>query len=324
MVRPARPVLPLGAPRAERADAVRNRRHLLATARAMLAEQGGTEGLTMDALAERARLGKGTVFRRFGTRSGIFQALLDDDEVAFQQDVIAGPPPLGPGADPRERLIAYGRARIAFLLGHREIARAALDASCKYPWPRRPGQQKFGWYADDAEVFAWLRADAPADTPTRRCLEANKHVLCEIPLATSLADAEALTALADQRERRLMVCHTQRYFPALVEAKRLVADGQLHPHAIVSRYMFFRRSNTNWVGRTRSWTDNLIWHHGCHAVDAALWLLGADSVEVVTQVALPGSNRHRIRPRTGVSPSIRTIAPPERINSATWVARSSE
>jgi polyketide synthase 12 len=133
MVRPARPVLPLGAPRAERADAVRNRRHLLATARAMLAEQGGTEGLTMDALAERARLGKGTVFRRFGTRSGIFQALLDDDEVAFQQDVIAGPPPLGPGADPRERLIAYGRARIAFLLGHREIARAALDGTQSVP-----------------------------------------------------------------------------------------------------------------------------------------------------------------------------------------------
>jgi AcrR family transcriptional regulator len=128
-----RPVLPLGAPRAERADAVRNRRQLLATARAMLAERGGTDSLTMDDLAERAQLGKGTVFRRFGTRAGIFQALLDDDELAFQEQVMAGPPPLGPGAGPVERLIAYGRARIAFMLDHREIARAALDGSQSVP-----------------------------------------------------------------------------------------------------------------------------------------------------------------------------------------------
>jgi polyketide synthase 12 len=128
-----RPVLPLGAPRAERADAARNRRHLLATARTMLAEQGGAQCLTMDALAERAGLGKGTVFRRFATRAGIFQALLDDDEQAFQQEVLAGPPPLGPGATPLERLIAYGRARIAFILDHHEIARAALDGSQPVP-----------------------------------------------------------------------------------------------------------------------------------------------------------------------------------------------
>jgi AcrR family transcriptional regulator len=124
--------VPLGAPRAERADAVRNRRHLLATAREML-ERQGADTLTMDALAERAGLGKGTVFRRFGTRAGIFQALLDDDERAFQEQVLAGPPPLGPGAPPIDRLIAYGRARAAFLIEHREIARAALDGSQPIP-----------------------------------------------------------------------------------------------------------------------------------------------------------------------------------------------
>jgi polyketide synthase 12 len=128
-----RPVLPLAAPRAERADAARNRRHLLATAREMLAGPCGVDGLTMDGLAERAQLGKGTVFRRFGSRAGIFQALLDDDERAFQERVMAGPPPLGPGADPVERLIAYGRARIAFMLDNREIARAALDGSQSIP-----------------------------------------------------------------------------------------------------------------------------------------------------------------------------------------------
>ncbi len=128
----AGPALTLGIPPPERADAARNRRILLATARQMLAEQGADK-ITMDGLAERARLGKGTVFRRFGTRAGIFQALLDDDERGFQERVLSGPPPLGPGAAPVDRLIAYGRARIDFLAGHREVARAALDGSQPVP-----------------------------------------------------------------------------------------------------------------------------------------------------------------------------------------------
>lgn len=125
---------------------------------------------------------------------------------------------------------------------------------------------------------------------TERALRAGKHVLCEIPLATSLAETDRLSALADETGRRLMVCHTQRYNPALLEARRMIAADELHPHAIVSRYMFHRRANINWLGRRRSWTDNLIWHHGCHAVDAALWLLGAPAEEVVAEVALPGAD----------------------------------
>jgi AcrR family transcriptional regulator len=126
------PQVSWGAPHAERADAARNRVRLLAAARQMLAEQGADK-LTMDALAERAGLGKGTVFRRFGTRAGIFAALLDDDELAFQQQVLAGPPPLGPGAAPLDRLIAYGRARTGFLIAHRDIARAAIDGHQPIP-----------------------------------------------------------------------------------------------------------------------------------------------------------------------------------------------
>jgi AcrR family transcriptional regulator len=114
------------APQAERADAARNRQHLIATAREMLAE-AGPDRLTMDALAERSGLGKGTVFRRFGTRSGIFWALLDEAERGFQEEVLAGPPPLGPGAPPLDRLIAFGEARVRFLMDNRDIGRAALD-----------------------------------------------------------------------------------------------------------------------------------------------------------------------------------------------------
>lgn len=145
---------------------------------------------------------------------------------------------------------------------------------------------------DDRELDAVVVCSpSPAHAEqTERALRAGKHVLCEIPLALSLVDTDGLIALADQVDRRLMVCHTQRYHPALIEARRMVAAGELHPHAIVSRYMFQRRANVNWMGRQRSWTDNLLWHHGCHAVDAALWLLGADTVEVAAQLALPGAD----------------------------------
>ncbi|HEV8634636.1 MAG TPA: Gfo/Idh/MocA family oxidoreductase [Chloroflexota bacterium] len=129
--------------------------------------------------------------------------------------------------------------------------------------------------------------DAHAEQ-SARALRAGKHVLCEIPLATSLTETDQLIRLADEQDRRLMVCHTQRYYPGLVEARRLIATGELHPHAVVARYGFLRRENVNWMGRRRSWTDNLIWHHGCHAVDTCLWLLGRAVVDVAPQVALPG------------------------------------
>jgi AcrR family transcriptional regulator len=120
------PLVPLGKPRGERADAARNREHLLEVAREMVAENG-VEKVTMDGLAERACLGKGTVFRRFGTRAGIFRALLNADELLFQDDVMRGPPPLGPGAAPVPRLVAYGRARLAFLFDHFAIVRATIE-----------------------------------------------------------------------------------------------------------------------------------------------------------------------------------------------------
>jgi polyketide synthase 12 len=167
-----KPGLTLGPVPQERADAARNRRHLLATAREMLAEQGA-DRLTMDALAERAGLGKGTVFRRFGTRAGIFQALLDDDEREFQEQVLSGPPPLGPGAPPLDRLIAYGRARTCFLTGHHEIARAALDGKEPVPAGRQTPisrihirylLQELGLGAVDLDVLA-LQLTAALDAP---------------------------------------------------------------------------------------------------------------------------------------------------------------
>jgi len=123
---------------------------------------------------------------------------------------------------------------------------------------------------------------------TLRSLRTGKHVLAEIPVATNLADAERVAAAAHETGLRVQVAHTQRYHPSLMELRSRIACGQLHPHHVVCRWFFMRRSNVNWKGRRRTWTDNLLWHHGCHVVDAALWLLGADAAtEVRAQFGPP-------------------------------------
>jgi 2-hydroxy-4-carboxymuconate semialdehyde hemiacetal dehydrogenase len=122
---------------------------------------------------------------------------------------------------------------------------------------------------------------------TERALHAGKHVLCEIPLATSLIETDRLIDLADTSGLQLMVCHTQRYAAPLIEARRMIASGDVRPRAMVSRYLLDKRENVSWTGRRRSWTDNLLWHHGCHTVDAALWLLGTEATEVTARGTPP-------------------------------------
>ncbi|MFF7450131.1 MULTISPECIES: TetR family transcriptional regulator [unclassified Streptomyces] len=92
-----------------RADAARNRARLLEAAARLIAEHGAA-GVTMEAVAAAAQVGKGTVFRRFGDRTGLLMALLDHSARKLQEDFLAGPPPLGPGAPPLERLRAFGVA----------------------------------------------------------------------------------------------------------------------------------------------------------------------------------------------------------------------
>jgi AcrR family transcriptional regulator len=102
------PGLPLLEPaRHERADAMRNRTAILCAAERLVAQRG-VDCVTMDEVACAAGVGKGTLFRRFGDRSGLLRALLDERERAFQEDFIRGAPPIGPGVPPRERLIAFG------------------------------------------------------------------------------------------------------------------------------------------------------------------------------------------------------------------------
>lgn len=98
--------LPMAGQRRERGDAAANRVRILAAARKLLIDHG-PDALSMDAVAAAAGVGKGTIFRRFGDRAGLTQALLDDYMQGLQEAFLFGPPPLGPGAPAAERIEAF-------------------------------------------------------------------------------------------------------------------------------------------------------------------------------------------------------------------------
>jgi AcrR family transcriptional regulator len=123
--------LPVSAPQ-ERGDAARNRALLLDAARRLVTERGAA-AVTMDDIAAAAGVGKGTVFRRFGSRAGLMLVLLDEDERVSQQAFMFGPPPLGPHAPPLDRLLAFGRERLRFVYIHHELLSAAnRDPASRY------------------------------------------------------------------------------------------------------------------------------------------------------------------------------------------------
>jgi AcrR family transcriptional regulator len=107
-----------------RADASRNRARILETAARLFAERG-PDCVSMDLIADAAGVGKGTVFRRFGSRAALAQAVLSESERDFQERMIRGAPPLGPGAPPCERLTSFGEAVLDQLERHAELIAAA-------------------------------------------------------------------------------------------------------------------------------------------------------------------------------------------------------
>src|SRR5438128_896920 len=124
--------LPLIEPDAhQRADAARNHERILCTAARLFGERGA-ECVSMDEVAEAAGVGKGTVFRRFGSRAALAQAVLSEHEREFQEQIIRGCPPLGPGADPRERLIAFGQGVLDQLDRHAMLVAAAEVGGARF------------------------------------------------------------------------------------------------------------------------------------------------------------------------------------------------
>src|SRR5690606_5375214 len=136
--------------------------------------------------------------------------------------------------------------------------------------------------------------------PTRRssdlsaCMEAGKHVQVEIPLSDSWADAEAV--LKKQQETGLvcMVGHTRRFNPSHQWVHNKIKAGELAIQQMDVQTYFFRRTNTNALGKPRSWTDHLLWHHAAHTVDLFQYQTGS---KVVKANAIQGP----IHPELGIA-----------------------
>ena len=179
----ASPVPVFGGPVArERADAARNRLRVLAAAERVFAERG-VAGVTMDEIAAAAGVGKGTLYRRFTDKGGLAVALLSERGREFQEAILSGPPPLGPGAPAGDRLAAFASGYLAFQARHLDLVLLSETSS--------PGSRlRKGSYGFWRRHCALLLTEAGAPDPVVRA---------EVLLAGLSAEQVAHWLRAEQR-----------------------------------------------------------------------------------------------------------------------------
>jgi len=165
--------------------------------------------------------------------------------------------------------------------------------------------QRFGiphWTSDLAASLARPGVEAAIlATPTQlhaqqaeQCMRAGKHVQVEIPMADNLADSERLVKAQQETGVIAMAGHTRRFNPSHQWVHRRIVAGELKIQQMDVQTYFFRRSNMNALGKPRSWTDHLLWHHACHTVDLFQYQTG----EVASQAyALQGP----VHPQLGIA-----------------------
>jgi 2-hydroxy-4-carboxymuconate semialdehyde hemiacetal dehydrogenase len=138
------------------------------------------------------------------------------------------------------------------------------------------------WSASLAECLAQPGLDAVIlTTPTQmhaaqgeQCMRAGKHVMIEIPMADSVADSERLVRVQAETGVIAMAGHTRRFNPSHQWVHKRILAGELKVLQMDVQTYFFRRTNTNALGKPRSWTDHLLWHHACHTVDLFAYQTG--------------------------------------------------
>jgi len=110
-----------------------------------------------------------------------------------------------------------------------------------------------------------------------QCLKAGKHVQVEIPLADNLKDAEDVLQAQREAGRIAMVGHTRRFNPSHQWVHKKIVAGELKILQMDVQTYFFRRTNMNALGKPRSWTDHLLWHHAAHTVDLFQYQTGEEA-----------------------------------------------
>ncbi len=144
------------------------------------------------------------------------------------------------------------------------------------------------WTTDLAESLARPGVEAVIlATPTQmhakqteQCLRAGKHVQVEIPMADNLADAERVVRLQKETGLVAMAGHTRRFNPSHQWIHKRIKAGELKVLQMDVQTYFFRRTNMNALGKPRSWTDHLLWHHACHTVDLFQYQTGETASQV--------------------------------------------
>ena len=106
------------------------------------------------------------------------------------------------------------------------------------------------------------------------CMRAGKHVMIEIPMADNLADSEHLVRVQEEAGVVAMAGHTRRFNPSHQWIHKRIKKGELKVQHMDVQTFFFRRTNMNALGKPRSWTDHLLWHHACHTVDLFAYQTG--------------------------------------------------
>jgi AcrR family transcriptional regulator len=153
----------------ERADAARNRRAILAATEKLLAAHR-PQDISMEQVAAEAGVGKGTVFHRFGNRMGLMHALMVERAQALEEAAASGPPPLGPGAPDRDRLLAILDAIIDVVSRNKSLmAELASSFTSSPPAGRDPAgdHDKHSvyrvWHEHISALIAAQRPDVDAE-----------------------------------------------------------------------------------------------------------------------------------------------------------------
>lgn len=120
--------------RKPRKDAVRNRAAVLAAADTLFARCANPEDVTMADIATAAGVGKGTLFRAFGDRTGLIRTLYAARLEPIENAVESGPPPLGPATPPLQRVPALLDTILRFKLDNRHLALALEETESGSPY----------------------------------------------------------------------------------------------------------------------------------------------------------------------------------------------
>ncbi|MGW5382784.1 helix-turn-helix domain-containing protein [Nocardia sp. NPDC003963] len=181
----------------ERADAARNRRAILDATAALFAERGA-EAVTMDRVAAAAGVGKGTIFHRFGSRAGLLHEMVAESAVTLMEAVAEGPPPLGPGAPPADRLLAFFDAMARLVIDNLALMEVYRSVP---PHPRTEEFHLF-WRAHITALLREARPDLDAETVGRLLLDSLAGPT--VPELVRGGSTERLLAAVDQQVRAVL------------------------------------------------------------------------------------------------------------------------